>query len=116
MINAGSSDTGEIQYSLDNTTFGTKIPQGKDAGEYTVYYKVIGNKNHKDVKTSSIKVSIAPKPITIAPDDIVLKKESNYTYTGKTIEPEVTSVKYGNNTFKEGVDYTVSYEEYQCGN
>ena len=39
LINAGSSTTGTIQYSLDGKTYAETIPQGTDAKEYTVYYR-----------------------------------------------------------------------------
>ena len=59
LINAGSSTTGTIQYKLGSSgTYGTSLPQAKDGGTYTIYYKVIGDDNHKDVAEASIKVNI----------------------------------------------------------
>jgi len=41
LINPGSvSVGGEIKYSLDGSEFSQTIPQGKDAKQYTIYYKV----------------------------------------------------------------------------
>ena len=109
---------GTLEYSTNGTDFSEDIPTGIVAKKYSVYYRVKGSDNYNNSAISSaMEVEIAAKSITIAPDDIVLDKE-NYTYINDQtpIKPKVTSVKYGNNTFKEGVDYTVSYEEYQCGN
>ena len=43
---AGSTSGGEMQYSLDGATYSKDVPTGTDAGEYTVWYKVIGDANH----------------------------------------------------------------------
>ena len=69
LISAGSSTTGTIQYSLDGTTYGTDLPTGTDAKEYTVYYKSVGDKNHNDVAAASLKVTIAPKSVTVTAED-----------------------------------------------
>ena len=108
-------DALELLYSqYKDKDFSTIIPKGTNAGSYTVYYRVKGNNNYKDSNPIALddQVTIAPKAITISPDDIVLNKESNYTYINdKTpIKPKVTSVKYGTEVFEEGVDYTVSYD------
>lgn len=63
LITAGSGTNGTMQYSLDNKTYSTAIPKGKDAGTYTVYYKVVGNANYADTEAKTLSVTIAdPKP------------------------------------------------------
>ena len=63
LITAGSGTNGTMQYSLDNKTYSTAIPKGKDAGTYTVYYKVVGNTNYADTEAKTLSVTIAdPKP------------------------------------------------------
>ena len=69
LISAGSSTTGTVKYSLDGTTYSTDIPTGTDAKEYTVYYKVEADKNHNDVTAASLKVTIAPKAVTVTAED-----------------------------------------------
>ena len=59
LANAGSTNWGTLQYSLDNSTYSTSVPSGTGAGGYTVYYRVIGNSNINDVAASSIACSIA---------------------------------------------------------
>ena len=66
LITAGSSETGTIEYSLDKVNYGTTIPTGKDAKSYTVYYRVKGDANHKDVNTSQFSVTIAKAALTIS--------------------------------------------------
>ena len=65
LMTVGSTTTGTLQYSLDGTNYGTKIPQGTNAKEYTVYYKVKGDANHNDVAAKSLKVTIAKAPLKI---------------------------------------------------
>lgn len=48
LITPGSTTDGQMQYSLDGTNFASEIPTATNAGTYTVYYKVIGDKNHQD--------------------------------------------------------------------
>ena len=66
LINAGSTTTGTIEYSLDGTTYATTIPQGTDAGSYTVYYKVTGDANHNDIAAQHLGVTIAKAPLTVS--------------------------------------------------
>lgn len=58
LIEAGSCTFGKMHYSLDGESYSIEIPKGKEIKEYTVYYKVIGDKNHKDTNPSTIKVTI----------------------------------------------------------
>ena len=76
LINAGSSTTGEIQYRLNSGEYSTELPQATNAGEYTVYYKVIGDSNHKDVAEASITVTIKNNAIAVSTTN------GEATYTG----------------------------------
>ena len=59
LINAGTATGGEIQYKLNDGAYSTALPTATDEGNYTVYYKVVGDANHNDVAEASIQVSIA---------------------------------------------------------
>ena len=104
LITAGSSTTGTLQYSLNGTNYSTSIPQGTDAKEYTVYYKVVADAGYNDVDPASFKVTIAAK--TVSSPTITLS-ETSYTYDGNAKEPTVT-VKDGETTIPSS-EYTVSY-------
>ena len=83
LVNAVSTNGGTVKYSLDNKNWSTSIPTGKDAKEYTVYYKVEGNKNFKDVDVQEITNSINPRTID-------LKWNKELTYNGKEQLPTAT--------------------------
>ena len=104
LVTAGSTSDGEMQYSLDGTNYGTAIPQGTDAKEYTVFYKVVDNLGQNLVEPVSFNVTIASK--TVSSPAITLS-ETNYTYDGQAKEPTVT-VKDGDTTIPAS-EYTVSY-------
>ena len=104
LITAGSSTTGTMEYSLDGTTYAETIPQGTNAGSYTVYYKVIGDANHNDIAAQNFQVTIAAK--TVDSPSITLS-ETSYTYDGSAKEPAVT-VKDGETTIP-ATEYSVSY-------
>ena len=111
LINAGSlkSNTLELEYSLDKTNYGKTIPTGTDAGDYKVYYRVKGNDNYNASDRAELTATIKEKPITIAPENIILDEDYDYAYDGSVKKPDVLSVKWGNETFTKGTHFTVSY-------
>ena len=66
LLSAGSTNHGTIQYSSDNATWSTTIPQGTNAGSYTAYWKLVGDSNHTDVDAQELSVSIAKADRTIS--------------------------------------------------
>ena len=60
LITAGQAEGGELQYKLGNGAYSTDIPEATEAGNYTVYYKVVGDANHNNVSEARITVTIAP--------------------------------------------------------
>lgn len=83
LVNAASTNGGTVKYSIDNKNWSTSIPTGKAAKEYTVYYKVEGNKNFKDADVQEITNKINPRTI-----DLNWNKE--LTYNGKEQLPTAT--------------------------
>ena len=104
LITAGSvTSGGTMQYSLtENGTYSPDIPTGTDAGAYTVWYRVIGDANHKDTAPASVEVSIGKKPLTIAGVTAASKP-----YDGMT-NADISSVTFDNVTLNRGTDYTVT--------
>ena len=90
LISAGQAEGGEMQYSLDNQTYATTLPQGTNAGSYTVFYKVVGDKNHNDVAPAFINVAIYKAALSN-----VLIEQTNLVYNQQEQSPVITSVKAG---------------------
>ena len=82
MINLGSTKDGSIQYKLEGGTFSSEAPKATDAGEYTIYYQIIGDNNHNNSETFSITVNIA-KAISTYNAPIPF---TYLTYTGETLD------------------------------
>ena len=104
LITAGSvTKYGTMQYSLtENGTYSPDIPTGTDAGAYTVWYRVIGDANHKDTAPASVAVRIGQKPLTITGVTVASK-----LYDGTT-NADITSVTFDNVTLKRDTDYNVT--------
>ncbi|MBR4051247.1 MAG: leucine-rich repeat protein [Clostridia bacterium] len=111
LISAGEASFGTMVYSLDGTEYSETIPQGTDAGNYTVYYKVIGDSNHNDTEPATVTVTINAKDIS----DGFIILGAPLTYNGKeqtqTVEkviptgtaPEATYTVSGNKATNVGV-------------
>ncbi len=65
LVNGGTAEGGEMQYSTDNANWSSDIPTGTNAGSYSVYYKVIGDSNHNNSEPESIAVNIAKATVDI---------------------------------------------------
>ena len=102
LISAGSAEGGEMQYSLDGTTYAKELPQGTNAGSYTVFYKVVGDDNHNDVAPAFINVPIYKAALTN-----VLLQQTNLVYNQQEQSPVITSVKAGELTVPTTA-YTIS--------
>ena len=66
LITAGTAEGGTLQYKLgENGAYSAKLPTATDAGDYTVYYKVVGDADHEDSAERSLTVTIRKAAITI---------------------------------------------------
>ena len=63
---------GELQYALvKDGTYSTSLPTVTEAGTYSVYYKVVGDRNHNDTEPVKINVTVSKAvPSYQAPTDI----------------------------------------------
>lgn len=87
VIDAGSVINGEMYYKVDDGTWQTSLPLLKDAGTYTVYYKVDGDINHTDVLEKSIHVEILKADLQIIAENKEIEQYTEipaltYTITG----------------------------------
>lgn len=68
LANGGSvaEGKGTMKYSLDGTSWGTTIPTGKNAADYTVYWKVEAAEGYYDVNNTKTAKIVAAKPAVTA--------------------------------------------------
>ena len=96
----GTKDAdGKITYSENPVTY-------KDAGEYTVYYKVTAD-NYEDVTGSAV-VKIAPKTVSLVWSD------TEFTYDGKAHKP-TAKVNASDIIGHDQIDITVRGEQTNAG-
>lgn len=103
LVDEGTAAGGTMMYSTSqNGTYSATIPTGKDAKQYSVWYKVVGDDNHTDTEPVEIKVTISPMNITDNNPTITLG--NTLTYTGAEQTQTVSGVTCNGLT----VTYTVS--------
>lgn len=90
LANAGTVEGGELMYSLDNTQWTTTVPTGTEAKEYTVYYKIVNDANHKAVEPQQFKVTIEQATLTAAQ-----LTETNFIYNQQEQSVLVSYVNAG---------------------
>ena len=77
----GEAIGGEVEFSLDQSSWSGEVPKGKNAGEYTVYYRIKGDLNHLDGAPGSLEASIEKKSITVTAEDKLICVNGTYTLT-----------------------------------
>ena len=74
LINAENTSVngGELQYAFsEDGTYSTSLPTVTEAGTYSVYYKVVGDRNHNDTEPVKIDVTVSKAvPSYQVPTDI----------------------------------------------
>ena len=102
LVSAGEATGGQMQYSLDGTTWQTTLPTAINAGAYTVYYKVAGDANHSDSEPAFVSVPIYKAALTA-----LTLAQTTLTYNGSEQSVAVSSVKAGTLDVT-ATDYTVT--------
>ena len=83
LVTAGKTTGGTMLYRLGDSEWSEQIPTAKNAGEYTVWYKVQGNAEYADVAEQNVTVTVAKKSVTVTAFD-------KSAYTGSTA-PDLSS-------------------------
>ena len=83
LVTAGKTTGGTMLYRLGDSEWSEQLPTAKNAGKYTVWYKVQGNAEYADVAEQSLSVTVAKKSVTVT----ALDKSA---YTGSTA-PDLSS-------------------------
>ena len=109
LIEGGSAEGGEMQYRLgDSGTFTNQPPEATDAGTYTVWYQVIGDSNHENVKAQKVTVTIAKANYDMS---AVTFDDASKVYNGSEQGLTVSGSELP--TGADGKQVTVSYSEGQ---
>lgn len=97
LVTEGTAAGGTIEYKLGDGAWSKAVPTAKDAGNYTVWYRVVGDSNHNDIAEKSVAVTIEQKDIADA--KIVLGP--SLTYNREEQIQTVSAVR-----FDGGIDAT----------
>ena len=62
LVTAGKTTGGTMLYRLGDSQWSGQIPTAKNAGEYTVWYKVQGNAEYADVAEQCLTVTVSNQP------------------------------------------------------
>lgn len=108
---SGVTSGGTLEYSMDGEAWNTDIPTGTDAGEYIVYWRVVGDRNYNDHEGGSVKATINTIPIRYTADNCSKVYDGNAAGITVTVsEPEGTTLLYkdaeGQYTLTEAPQYT----------
>lgn len=95
LVTAGKTTGGTMLYRLGDSEWSEQLPTAKNAGEYTVWYKVQGNAEYANVAEKSLTVTVAKKSVTVT----ALDKSA---YTGSTA-PDLSSPKADKDYKVEGL-------------
>ena len=95
LVTAGKTTGGTMLYRLGDSKWSEQLPTAKNAGEYTVWYKVQGNAEYADVAEQSLPVTVAKKAVTVTALD-------QSAYTGSTA-PDLSSPKADKDYKVEGL-------------
>ena len=95
LVTAGKTTGGTMLYRLGDSKWSEQIPTAKNAGEYTVWYKVQGDAEYADVAEQSLTVTAAKKAVTVT----ALNQSA---HTGSTA-PDLSSPKADKDYKVEGL-------------
>ena len=95
LVAAGKTTGGTMLYRLDDSEWSEQLSTAKNAGEYTVWYKVQGNAEYANVAEQNVTVTVAKKSVTVT----ALDKSA---YTGSTA-PDLSSPKADKDYKVEGL-------------
>lgn len=120
LITEGVGSGGTMQYKTGvDGTWSTEIPKATNAGEYTIYYKVLGDDDHSDFVTEEgITVTIAKANAQFTTEPIA---NANLTYNGSQLSLVVAGVvtngtleyKLGDGDWSENIPTAVDVGNYK---
>lgn len=88
LVNKGTIIGGTLEYSLDGTNWAEKLPSAKNAGNYTVYYRVKEDPNFNAANGGEVSAVIEKKTVTVVPKDaskVYGEADPKLTYEAKDV-------------------------------
>ena len=125
LVSPAKGTGGTVKYSMDNANWSTDIPTAKDAGTYTVYYKVFGEAFNdgtstvpiSDSETKSVSVTIAKQALKLNSDEV--KQDIVKHFTGRKLSPPCMKTGEYGTTSKiipaDAITYGGEYQETTVG-
>lgn len=120
LITEGVGNGGTMQYKIGvDGTWSTELPKATNAGEYTIYYKVLGDDDHSDfVAEEGITVTIAKANAQFTTEPLA---NANLTYSGSQLNLVVAGVatngtleyKLGDGDWSENIPTAVDVGNYK---
>ena len=120
LITEGVGSGGTMQYKTGvDGTWSTELPKATNAGEYTIYYKVLGDDDHSDFVTEEgITVTIAKANAQFTTEPIA---NANLTYSGSQLNLVVAGIvtngtleyKLGDGDWSENIPTAVDVGNYK---
>ena len=91
LVTAGSANGGAMQYRVGSDgIWSSELPTATNAGEYTIYYKVLGDDDHADfVAEDGIVVTVAKANVTLTTAPVAAQ---NLAYNGEALNLVVNGV------------------------
>ena len=118
LINAENASVtgGELQYAFsENGTYSTSLSTVTEAGTYSVYYKVVGDRNHNDTEPAKIDVTVSKAaPSYQAPTDIsatcgdklsTIQLPNGFEWTDEDVTLEAGDTETGTQVTKKAILY-----------
>ena len=102
LVTAGEASGGTMQYSLDGKTYAAELPTATEPGEYTIYYKVVGDASHVDSQAQTVTSTIAEKANPAPPASNSTTSEAGTTSTGSTGSTTSTTSTGGSTLARTG--------------
>ncbi len=118
LVTAGAANGGTLNYKLgENGTWSETIPTATDAGDYKVYYKVVGDGSHSDTAETEIPVTIAKADaaFTTAPQDpdLSYKGEAQALVTAGVTDDGTVEYKLGDGEWSETIPTGINATTYK---
>ena len=120
LITEGVGNGGTMQYKIGvDGTWSTELPKATNAGEYTIFYKVLGDDDHGDfVAEEGITVTIAKANAQFTTEPLA---NANLTYSGSQLNLVVAGVvtngtleyKLGDGDWSENIPTAVDVGNYK---